>query len=291
MNDSAIVRFFGVVRRPETWLGILFSWLAFPLGLFYFVFLVTGLSLGVGLVVVWVGIPILLVVAGAWWLFGAFERVQARYLLRADVPPAPREWEKAEGIWGKLKAHFGSSATWKDLVYLLAKLPFGIVSTTLLVVAVSMTGALLMWPFLTIFRVPVDTGMGGGGVPPWWLSVIAVPIGILVFFVWLHVINGWSWVCARWAEVMFRGPRAAVPAQPAALAPLAQPAPLVAPASLPPQAPTLPAPPPASGAPEAVSAPVSRASAPAAEATASAAADVPASPAPAAAPAEDDTTS
>ena len=128
MNDSALTRFFGVVAAPQTWLGILFNWLAFPLGLFYFVFLITGLSLGVGLVVVWVGIPILLVVAGAWWLFGAFERVQARYLLGADVPRAPREWEKVDGIWAKLRAHFGSAATWKDLVYLFAKLPFGIVS-------------------------------------------------------------------------------------------------------------------------------------------------------------------
>ncbi len=138
MNDSALMRFFGVVRRPRTWLGILFNWLAFPLGLFYFVFLVTGLSLGIGLVVVWVGIPILLVVAGAWWLFGAFERLQAKHLLGADVPPAPREWEKVDGVWAKLKAHFGCAATWKDLVYLLAKLPFGIVSTTLLVTAASM---------------------------------------------------------------------------------------------------------------------------------------------------------
>ena len=31
----------GVVVRPQTWLGILFPILAFPLGLFYFVFLVT----------------------------------------------------------------------------------------------------------------------------------------------------------------------------------------------------------------------------------------------------------
>ena len=138
MNDSALTRFFGVVARPQTWLGILFQWLAFPLGLFYFVFLTTGLSLGIGLVVIWVGVPILLVVAGAWWLFGAFERVQARYLLGAEVPPAPREWEKAEGVWAKLKAHFGSGATWKDLLYLLAKLAFGIVSFTLLVTAVSM---------------------------------------------------------------------------------------------------------------------------------------------------------
>ena len=49
-----------------------------------------------------------------------------------------REWEKVDGIWAKLRAHFGSSATWKDLVYLLAKLPFGMVSTTLLVTAAAM---------------------------------------------------------------------------------------------------------------------------------------------------------
>ena len=88
MNDSMLGRFFGVVVRPRTWLNMLFQWLAFPLGLFYFVFLSVGLSMGLGLVIVWVGIPILLVVAGAWWLFGAFERVQAKYLLGADVPPA-----------------------------------------------------------------------------------------------------------------------------------------------------------------------------------------------------------
>ena len=203
MNDSALTRFFGVVRRPETWLGILFNWLAFPLGLFYFVFLVTGLSLGVGLVVVWVGIPILLVVAGAWWLFGAFERVQARYLLRADVPAAPREWEQVDGVWAKLRAHFGSGATWKDLVYLLAKLPFGIVSTTLLVTAAAMVFWFVAMPFFSVFDVPV---INGTWVPPLWFGLICLPLGILVFFVALHVLNAWSWVCARWAEVMFRGP-------------------------------------------------------------------------------------
>ena len=51
LNDSALTRFFGVVVRPQTWLGIVFHVLAFPLGLFYFVFLVTGLSVGVSLVV------------------------------------------------------------------------------------------------------------------------------------------------------------------------------------------------------------------------------------------------
>jgi Putative sensor len=265
LNDSALIRFFGVVRRPRTWLGILFNWLAFPLGLFYFVFLVTGLSLGVGLVVVWVGIPILLVVAGAWWLFGAFERLQAHYLLGADVPSAPREWEKVDGIWAKLKAHFGSGATWKDLVYLLAKLPFGIVSTTLLITGVSMVFWFVSMPFFAAFDVPV---INNTWVPPLWFGILCVPLGILVFFVALHLLNAWSWVCARWAEVMFRGPAqtqaAAVapaapmvsagapapPAQataPAASVPAVSPAPPAAPTPPPPA--TAPAPPASAAAP------------------------------------------
>jgi hypothetical protein len=251
LNDSALARFFGVVVRPQTWLGILFHWLAFPLGLFYFVFLVTGLSLGVGLVVIWVGIPILLVVAGAWWLFGAFERLQARYLLGVDVPPAPREWEAVEGVWGKLRAHFGAAATWKDLIYLFAKLAFGIVSFILLVIAVSMTGWFLAIPVFAIFNVPI---VNGTWVPPLWLGVLSVPLGILVFFLSLHVLAGWSWVCARWAEVMFRPPEprasASPPAVPAAALPpqpAAPPQPIAAPATTAPAttgtSPAAPAPP------------------------------------------------
>ena len=215
MNDSALTRFFGVVARPQTWLGILFHVLAFPLGLFYFVFLVTGLSVGVGLVVVWVGIPILLVVAGAWWLFGAFERLQAHYLLGADVPPAPREWEKVDGVWGKLKAHFGSGATWMDLLYLLrqARVRHRLVHAA--GDAVSMVGWFLAIPFAWFSGFDLISWSTAWVPPLWSAGVLAVPLGILAFFVSLHVLNGWSWVCARWAEVMFARPRPS----PGALAP------------------------------------------------------------------------
>jgi hypothetical protein len=218
---------------------------------------VTGISVGVGLVVVWVGIPILLVVAGAWWLFGAFERLQAHYLLGATVPQAPREWERVDGIWGKLRAHFGSGATWMDLLYLFAKLVFGTISFTLLVVAVSLVGWLLAIPYFAIFDVPI---VNGTWVPPLWFGILAVPLGILTFFVSLHALNGWGWVCARWAEVMFRGSRTApgaqraypaaatqavpagagVPAPPVASAAATPPQPPVAPATPPPAAPPQP---------------------------------------------------
>ena len=205
MNDTPLGRFFGVITRPRTWLNLLFQVLAFPLGLFYFIFLVTGLSVGLGLVVIWVGIPILLVVAGAWWLFGAFERLQARVLLGADVPEAPRMWETVDGVWGKVKAHFGSGATWKDLLYLLAKLVFGVVSFTLVVSLAAIVFWLFALPFTSVWHIAsVDFG-SGPWYPPLWLGVLGIPAGVLMIFVSLHVLNAWGWVCRRWAEVMFRG--------------------------------------------------------------------------------------
>ena len=211
MNDTPLGRFFGVVTRPRTWLNLLFQILAFPLGLFYFIFLVTGLSVGLGLVIIWVGIPILLVVAGAWWLFGAFERIQARVLLGASVPEAPRMWETVDGVWGKVKAHFGSGATWKDLLYLLAKLAFGVVSFTLVVSLAAIVSWLFALPFVSVWHVASMDFGSGPWYPPLWLGVLGIPAGVLMIFVSLHVLNAWGWVCARWAEAMFRnGPQDAL---------------------------------------------------------------------------------
>ena len=223
MKDSMIGRFFAVVVRSRTWLNLLFQLLAFPLGLFYFIFLTVGISVGLGLVIIWVGIPILLVVAGAWWLFGAFERVQAKYLLDADVPPPPRAWESANGVWGKLKAHFGSGATWKDLLYLFAKLVFGTVSTTLLMTLAGALAWCVALPVAAIWRIDMVTTSSGGWHPPLWVGLLGIPAGILLFFCGLHVLNGWGWVCRIWAELMFGAAPAAAashaPASPAAALP------------------------------------------------------------------------
>jgi hypothetical protein len=267
MGSSTVRQFFAVVKRPQTWLNVLFHWLAFPLGLFYFIFMIVGLSLGVGLLVVWVGIPILLVMTGAWWLVGSFERLQARHLLGADVGPAPRSWETVDGVWAKLKAHFGNGATWLDLAYLFAKLPFGIVSFTLSVTAVGVVTWLAAFPAAWFwgFRLitwdsssSVGSTGGQGYTPTWWQAALAVPATVLAFFVALHVLNGWAWVCARWAELLFG--RASAVATRAVAAPvggaaLVQPAPIVSTPPVRPAAATPPAVPAQPGTPETPSQP------------------------------------
>ena len=69
MSESRRAPFFGVVAEPQSYINILYLFLSFPLGIAYFVFLVTGISLGFGLAIIWVGVPILvLVLAGSWAL-------------------------------------------------------------------------------------------------------------------------------------------------------------------------------------------------------------------------------
>ena len=51
--------FFSVVADSQSYWRVLYLLLSYPLGLFYFVFLLTGIALGAGLVIIGIGIVIL----------------------------------------------------------------------------------------------------------------------------------------------------------------------------------------------------------------------------------------
>ena len=110
-RGSLLGSVFGVVVRLQTYLNLLYLFIAFPLGLAYFIFLVTGLSVGISLVIIWVGLPILLFMLAAWWVLAIFERqlddilhpAEAENRLVAGGPPrlASRAgWRGAEPVHG-----------------------------------------------------------------------------------------------------------------------------------------------------------------------------------------------
>ena len=88
---SAVRAFYGVLARPQSYLNLVYLFFAFPLGIFYFVFLVTGLSVGIATAIIWVGFLILAMVAGGWLLLAGFERWLTVAVLRQPMPePLPR---------------------------------------------------------------------------------------------------------------------------------------------------------------------------------------------------------
>jgi hypothetical protein len=149
MNSSPgfLSRYFGVVAKEETYLNLIYLLLAFPLSVVYFVFLVTGLSLGFGTLIIWIGIPILLAMFAASWGLAMFERTLAMLLLREDIPPMAREEDASkkdatQSAWERVKAHLRNRVTWTSLLYLFLKFPvattFFVLTVTVLALAVGM---------------------------------------------------------------------------------------------------------------------------------------------------------
>ena len=87
MSRLRHLQFVGVVADTQSYINIFYLFLSFPLGIAYFVFLVTGISVGFGLIVIWVGVPILALVLAGSWVLSQLERVLAVHLLKEDIPP------------------------------------------------------------------------------------------------------------------------------------------------------------------------------------------------------------
>jgi len=208
MNETTdiVKQFFGVVARGQTYLNIIYLLLAFPLGTAYFVFLVTGLSLGISLLIIWIGIPILLFMIVAWWGLVVFERQLAIWLLHVDIPPISRETASGQSAWVRLKAHLSNPLTWKGLVYLFARFPLGIFSFVVAIFLITLTGALVFAPLtytnpesqMYIFSWQIDTLNE---------AVICSIVGLGVGLISMHVMNGLAFVSGRFTSLMLGAAR------------------------------------------------------------------------------------
>ena len=215
--------FFAVPFDPQTYLNLLYLALAFPLGLLYVIFAVVGVSLGVALTIVIVGVPILLVVVAVALGIAGFERWQASLLLGvtfdddaatadgSDDGDTPAAVRRALGV-------LADPATWLAVVYLPVKFAVGTAAlvfiTAVLSTAVSMlfvplyyqqpgvyVGFLadrpvelhptlhLGWNRLLVTLEPVIT-FGFWRITTIWEALVVAGVGLLLVLVALHALNG-----------------------------------------------------------------------------------------------------
>jgi hypothetical protein len=206
-------RFFGVIARRQTWLNLAYLIIAFPLGLVYFVFIVTGMSIGLGLAILWVGIPILLIVMGAWWAFAALERLLARGLLGLDCGFNPRPWEAETGMLSKLRAHLTHGSTWRSLAFVLLKFPLGVASFAITVAVLATAQWLLFAPlWMLSTQSGDDYRLWSWQVDSAWEAAPLIPLGVLALFVGLHLLNGVATVWRYLADALLVEPEPAAPA-------------------------------------------------------------------------------
>ncbi len=191
--------FFGVVADPQSYRNIAYLLLAFPLGTFYFVFLVTGFSLGFGLIITLLGIPIWLLVLKGSWALCRFERQVAITLLNEDIPLSVSRPESG-GLWARVKSLLKDSATWTGVLYLFLKFPLGIATFTITVTVIALTVGLLAAPTYMWTSDPIVWGSWSFDPFPWsWILTI---IGIPMVFISLHLMNAIAVVFGLMTRVM-----------------------------------------------------------------------------------------
>ena len=218
MSALRKVPFFGVVADPQSYLNIVYLLLGLPLGIAYFVVLVTGISLGFGLVVIWVGIPVLLLVFLISWAMCQFEWVLTNTMLRENIPPMTRSGQAEAagpglsgeerffiGEWRRLKAHLSDRLTWTGMVYLFLRFPVGIATFTIAVTLVSVSLSLVFAPAYMWTSDPLEfswIGLGDRTIDGLRWSWILTLIGIPALFISLYLMNATAFLSGRMARVM-----------------------------------------------------------------------------------------
>ena len=197
-----------VIFSLQAYKNLIYLGAAFPLGVFYFIFLVSGISTGISLMIIWVGIPILLLVGVGWWFLASFERFMAIHILNEVIPEMVRSSQESADNWTRFKAYFTNPVTWKSLLYLLLKFPLGMATFVILITLISLTLVFLSMPLTYASLLPFQAGISiGMGLPVWHIdslgdALLCVVIGLLLWPTTLHITNGLAWVHAKFARLM-----------------------------------------------------------------------------------------
>ncbi|MFI9720299.1 sensor histidine kinase [Streptomyces sp. NPDC052396] len=140
-----------VLRAPlagRTWREFLYLQLNFPVALAAFVYSVTMIAVGGGLLITFVGLPILAATLYGARLFGAFERGRARLLLGLEVeaPRPVRTDNRRGGVTGWTLGLFKSDTTWRNLLYMLIHFPWAVCTFAISLPLWLMGWAALLYP-------------------------------------------------------------------------------------------------------------------------------------------------
>ncbi|MFE7099838.1 sensor histidine kinase [Streptomyces erythrochromogenes] len=110
----------------RTWREFAYLLLGLPLSILYFSLAITGVSLGAGLLVTFLGVPLLAGVLALCRGIGRLERARVRALLGADVvEPAPIRAKKS-GALAAMGAVLRSGSAWRHLLYCLVHFPWAV---------------------------------------------------------------------------------------------------------------------------------------------------------------------
>jgi uncharacterized membrane protein len=203
---SPFARFFGVIAEPRTYASLFYMLLALATGIFYFTWVVTGVSLSGGLAVLIIGIPFVILYFGSVRVLSLVEGRIVETMLGERMPRRPLYSTRGQPLLERIKDLFTDPRTWATQLYFLLMLPLGIAYFTVAVTGLATSLALIAAPIAVLF------GDFGGAL---WIDEInvmdvhglwALPLcfiaGVVLLFLTLHLARGVGYLHGQLAKHM-----------------------------------------------------------------------------------------
>jgi uncharacterized membrane protein len=152
---GAAAGFFRVFLDPRAYLSLFYMLLALATGTFYFTFVVTGLSLSMGLAVLIIGVPVFLAYIGLTRAISLGEGRLLEAITGERMPRRPLHPGAPASIWQRIGEMLMDARTWTTQLYLLLMLPLGVFYFVIAVVGLSVGLELVASPLLML-----ATGLG-----------------------------------------------------------------------------------------------------------------------------------
>ncbi|HEX3029761.1 MAG TPA: sensor domain-containing protein [Clostridia bacterium] len=201
------------VIKPQSYMNICYLLFSFPLGIIYFTFAVTGLSVGIGLIPAFlIGIPILMFILLTSKRIMSFERGLVTGYLKMELPEYFPASTPCDSLITKIKNEVTDPVSWKSIIFLIMKLPLGIFNFTIVVTFFSLSLGFLAAPIvylvagheatLKVFDNDLFVLLSINMSPETKSAVYAV-IGFMLVFVSVHISNLLAYLNGKIVGLMY----------------------------------------------------------------------------------------
>lgn len=185
-------RFFGVALDPRAYASLFYMLLSLATGIFYFTWVVTGISLSLGMSVLIIGIPLVIAYFATVRVLSLVEGRVVEVMLGERMPRRPLYSERNRPLLERIKALFTDPRTWSTQLYFLLMLPLGTLYFTVVVTALAVSLSLVFAPLLFALGELHFDGIVLAGdidlvtvVPQAWPLLMLV--GVILLFATLHL--------------------------------------------------------------------------------------------------------
>ncbi|GAB2609953.1 sensor domain-containing protein [Novilysobacter erysipheiresistens] len=201
-SKSLVGRFFGVVADPRTYGALFYMLLALATGIFYFTWVVAGVSMSLGLAVLIIGIPFVILYFGSIRVLSLVEGRIIEVMLGERMPRRPLYSTRGQPLLQRIIGLFTDPRIWGTQLYFLLMLPLGVVYFTVTVILLVMSLTFIAAPLAVWFGgLETSAQFDGWQLLGWdgvqastslqaWQLPLALVSGVLLLFATLHLVRG-----------------------------------------------------------------------------------------------------